>query len=427
MTQNATNLYVGAELWVDPDPASLPFGEIAIDFGPGGASGWHDPRGLLKDPGRCSGFTDRACATDADCRFCQISDEPTGGCSVTTTKSCVTSVHCPVGENCLHRLRPCGSACDPNIGDVCNLTQTCVGLGVGGRKLSLGGSASPEGRADFILLFDFSFWLAGTGEAVQLMRPRTPADPVDPLNPWVPVTGCPPDFVNDNTICDFPPAVNPGASGGSGGPPGSVEVAIPWSAFAGTGFGPGVPFRFTMTIARGNLAFPVGGQDFTPDGAHEDLMSESVAMTTTTSTNSCSGMGIGTTFCELADGSAGAFVPRTPRLGHEAAPGGRAVALTATKAAGTNITLNWFPSCSTADTDYDVNEGTIGSWYSHLPVSCTTGGTTTATFSPSAGSSYYLVVPKAGTTEGSYGTNSASTQRPVSTSACVPQAVGTCP
>ena len=436
MTQNTTNLYIGAELWVDPDPASLPFGEIAIDFAAGGVSEWHDPRRLMKDPGRCSGFTDRGCATDADCHFCQISDEPTGGCSTTTSKACFTSVQCPPTENCLHRLRPCGSACDPNIGDVCNLTQTCVGLGVGGRKVGIGRNASPEGKADFLLLFDFSFWLAGTGEAVQLMRPRTGSDPADPANPWVPVTGCPPDFAGDNTICDFPPAVNPGASGGSGGPPGSIEVAIPWSAFGCTGcpgacvcpgFGPGVPFRFNMTIARGNLAFPLGGQDFTPDGSQEDLMSESVAMTTTTSTNSCSGMGIGTTFCELADGSSDAFVPRATILGSETAPGGRIVGLTATKGVGTSVTLNWLPSCSSADTNYEVYEGSIGSWYSHVPVACTTSGAKTLTFGAASGDRYYLVVPTSGTTEGSYGKNGASVERPVSASACVPQAVGTCP
>jgi hypothetical protein len=34
MTSDGTNLYVGAELWVDPDPASLPFGEIALDWKP---------------------------------------------------------------------------------------------------------------------------------------------------------------------------------------------------------------------------------------------------------------------------------------------------------------------------------------------------------------------------------------------------------
>jgi hypothetical protein len=182
-----------------------------------------------------------------------------------------------------------------------------------------------------------------------------------------------------------------------------------------------------MTVARGNLAFPVGGQDYTPDGAHEDLMSEPVAGTTTTSTVGCPGMGLNNTFCELANGSADAYIPRSPSLGHEAAPGGRIIGLTAAKAAGSNITLKWFPSCSVADVDYDINEGAIGAWYSHVPVACTTGGATTSTFAPAAGSSYYLVVPKGATTEGSYGSNSASVPRPVSAAACVPQSLGTCP
>lgn len=421
MTQNATNLYIAAELWVDPDPVSLPFGEIAIDFASGGVSTWHDPNGMVRAPGRCSQFTDRACTSNADCAFCQISDEPTGGCSITTTKSCVSNTQCPVGETCVHRVRPCGSACDPNIGDVCDTSQTCVNLGAGGLKTGIGRYASPEGKPDFVLLFDFSFWLVGAGDAVQLMRPRTPADPIDPTTPWIEVTGCPPDFVGDTTVCDFPPAVNPGASGGSGGPPGSVEVAIPWSAFAGTGFGPGVPFRFTMTIARGNLTL-----DFKPDGAIEDVMSEAVALTTTTSTSGCPGMGIGTTFCELANGSSDAFALRTTHLGHEAAPGGRVVGLTVTRGAGTSITLDWFPSCSSADNDYEVYEGLVGSWYSHVPVTCATGGTT-ATFSAAAGNRYYLVVPTNGTTEGSYGKSSAAVERPVGTAVCVPQSLGTCP
>ena len=106
--------------------------EIAIDFTSGGVTEWHDPNGVLKSPGRCSVSTDRACTTNADCAFCQVSDEPTGGCSVTSSKSCVTAVHCPVGENCVHRVRACGSGCD--AGDTCNTSQTCVGLGEGGRK-----------------------------------------------------------------------------------------------------------------------------------------------------------------------------------------------------------------------------------------------------------------------------------------------------
>jgi hypothetical protein len=421
MTQNATNLYIGAELWVDPDPVSLPFGEIAIDFTSGGVGEWHDPNGLMFAPGTCSGFTDRACTSNADCAFCQISDEPTGGCSVTTNKSCVTAAQCPVGESCIHRVRPCGSACDPNIGDVCNTTQTCQNLGAGGLKRRIGTGSGPIEKADFLVLFDFSLWLVGAGDAVQLMRPRTPADPPDPTTPWVPVTGCIPDNATDNTNCDFPPAVNPGASGGSGGPPGSVEVAIPWAAFAGTGFGPGVPFRYTMTIVRGSLTL-----DFKPDGAHEDVLSEVVAGTTTTTGASCPGQGITTTFCELANGSADAYLPRTPVLGNEGAAGGRINGLTVNKSGAANIALNWLQSCSAADNNYGVYEGVLGTWYSHVPVNCATGGRS-ATFPPAAGNRYYLVVPTNGATEGSYGANSAGVERPASPAACAAQAVGTCP
>lgn len=428
MTWNNTNLYIAAELWVDPDPASLPFGEIAIDFKSGGVGEWADQNRKLVDPGRCSTFTDRGCTTTADCHFCQVSEEPTGGCSITAGRSCVTNAQCPVGENCIHRKRTCGSGCD--AGDVCNMTQTCTNLGAGGRKAGIGRYGSPEGKAEFLLVFDFSFWLAGTGDSVLLMRPRTAGDPPDPANPWVNVTGCPPDFIGDTTDCDFPPAVNPGQSGGSGGPPGSVEVAIPWSAFGcaqcPTGFGPGVPFRFAMTVARGNLAFPVGGQDFKPDGAHEDVMSESVARTTTTSTNSCPGMGLGTTFCELADGSVDAFVRRQTILQNETAPGGRITALRVDKSGG-SLALNWLPSCSTGDNNYEVYEGMVGTWYSHVPVTCTTGGATSSTFAPAAGDRYYLVVPRNNTNEGSYGKNSSSVERPPSSSLCVPQALGMCP
>lgn len=432
MTWNATNLYIAAELWVDPDPASLPFGEIAIDFTTGGVRAWYDPNFQLKRAGRCSSFTDRACTTNADCHFCANSEEPTGGCSITTTKSCFDNSNCPVGETCDHRKRTCGSACD--TGDTCNQTQTCVGLGEGGRLAGLGLYGSPQGKADFLLVFDFSFWLAGTGDSVLLLRPRTAADPPDPTNPWVTVTGCPPDFVGDTTDCDFPPAVNPGQSGGSGGPPGSVEVAIPWTAFAcancPAGFGPNIPFRFGMTIARGNLAFPLGGQDFKPDGAHEDMLTEAVALTTTTSTDSCAGMGIGTTLCELSDGSADAFVRKATVLGSENAAGGRVTGVTATKS-GASIRLDWLPSCSVSDTNYEVYEGAIGNWTSHVPVNCMTGGTT-LTFPPAAGSNYYLVVPRNATNEGSYGTCSpgkcgAGDERFVGASVCVPQALGNCP
>jgi hypothetical protein len=325
-----------------------------------------------------------------------------------------------VGENCIHRVRTCGSACDPLPGEVCNQTQTCVGLGANPRNTGIGFHSSPEGKADFVILFDFSKWLVSAGDAVQVVRPRLATDPVDPTTPWVFVTGCAPDFAGDTTDCDFPPSVNPGASGGSGGPPGSVEVAIPWSAFAGSGFGPGVPFRYTMTIVRGSLTL-----DFKPDGAIEDVLSESVAGATTTTVNSCPGMGLGTTLCEVADRSTDAFVTKAPPLTHEGPAGGRINNLTVDELAG-NVNLNWFGSCSAADNNYEVYEGQLGNFTSHVPVTCATGGLS-ASFAPAAGNRYYLVVPTNGASEGSYGKNKAGVERPASAAQCVPQTIGSCP
>jgi len=425
MTWDNTNLYVAAELWVDPDPLSLPFGEIAIDFAPGGVNTWHDPFENMVNPGRCSTFTDRGCTTDADCHFCAESTEPFPST----------------------RLRACGSGCNPDIPtDVCVVTQTCEGLG-DTAKAGLGCDSWPCGSADYMLLFDFGFWLLGAENqnSVMLAQPSLPTDPnlwgaagfplVGFESPaWNPVFGCEPDFVGDGTECDFVAAVNPGASGGSGGPPGSVEVAIPWEAFGCTGcpgacdcpgFGPGVPFRFAMGISRGTTSL-----DFTPSGAHEDVMSEAVASTTTTSLDSCGGFGIVNTDCELADGSSDSFIPRTPILTHEIPAGGRNCGLRVAKNGGASVTLGWAGSCSAADTDFGVYEGTIGgNFTSHIPVPgmCSTLGAKTATFNASAGDRYFLVVPSDGSTEGSYGGDDITGERPVSATPCAAQILGECP
>jgi hypothetical protein len=428
ITQDNENLYFGAELWVDPDPNSLPFGEIAIDYAPGGVGTWHDPNNVLVTPGQCSVSTDRACTSDADCHFCAISTEPTGACSLTTSRSCAADQDCPGGESCEQRPRACGSGCDPDVpGDNCDVSQSCVGLGAGGLVQTMGFFSEPSGQADYLVLFDFSLWLISAGDGVMLMEPGGTTD----QNAWTPVTGCEPDFVGDNTDCDFPPAVNPGQSGGSGGPPGSVEVAIPWSAFGCTGcpddcscpgFGPGQDFRFTMTVARGTLTL-----DFTPDGAHEDVLSEAVAQTTTTTTDSCAGFGIGNTACEIADASTDAFLPKI-FLPHELVPGGAISGLMVGKDVG-SIVLEWVESCSAADNDYGIYEGAAGDWASHLPIPglCTTGGLTTATFTPGTGDHYYLVVPTDGNTEGSYGWDYTGAERPPSAAPCSPQSLGNCP
>jgi hypothetical protein len=178
-----------------------------------------------------------------------------------------------------------------------------------------------------------------------------------------------------------------------------------------------------MTVARGELTL-----DFTPDGAHEDVLSEPAARTTTTTTDSCPGMGIGTTACELADGSADAYLLLDTTLAHEEPAGGSVNGLQLSKGVDASIRLDWFPSCSAGDIDYEVYEGQIGTWDSHVPVDglCMTGGTT-ATFDAAAGDRYYLIVPTNGPSEGSYGQDSTSTERPASASPCVIQVLGTCP
>ena len=55
-----------------------------------------------------------------------------------------------------------------------------------------------------------------------------------------------------------------------------------------------------------------------------------------------------------------------------------------------------------------------------------TAGATTKTFTPFAGGAYYLVVPLSATLEGSYGTTSGESERPVGEDACLPQQIGGC-
>ncbi len=102
-------------------------------------------------------------------------------------------------------------------------------------------------------------------------------------------------------------------------------------------------------------------------------------------------------------------------------------ALEVDKAGGGQITLIWAASCLATDTDYAVYEGTLGDFTTHGALFCDTGGATTKTFTPAAGSAYYLVTALNGTHEGSYGTTSAGAERPLAASACLPQQVGACP
>ncbi len=83
-----------------------------------------------------------------------------------------------------------------------------------------------------------------------------------------------------------------------------------------------------------------------------------------------------------------------------------------------NLDMTWAASCAPGGTDYSVQEGALGVWYSHGALLCTTGGATSATIMPGAGDRYYLVVPMSAEREGSYGTDSAGAEHPRSGHRC---------
>lgn len=97
--------------------------------------------------------------------------------------------------------------------------------------------------------------------------------------------------------------------------------------------------------------------------------------------------------------------------------------LDVTPAPGGQVLLTWGDSCVAGDIDYAVYEGTLGAWSSHAPLLCSTGGLTQSTIAPSAGSTYFLVVPRNAAREGSYGARSDGTERPAGVPACLPQKV----
>ena len=90
------------------------------------------------------------------------------------------------------------------------------------------------------------------------------------------------------------------------------------------------------------------------------------------------------------------------------------------------LTLTWGDSCNAGDTDYAVYEGALGDFSSHIPARCSTAGATTVSFFPSSIGTYYLVVPRTSSREGSYGVDSQGIQRDPSRNACAIQSVGAC-
>jgi hypothetical protein len=93
---------------------------------------------------------------------------------------------------------------------------------------------------------------------------------------------------------------------------------------------------------------------------------------------------------------------------------------------GSNVTLAWGAACRPA-TDYSVYEGQLGVPTSLVSRLCSTGGQLSAVLAPSAGNRFYLVVPRNGSNEGSYGKTSDGTERAPAAAACGPQLLAGCP
>ena len=93
--------------------------------------------------------------------------------------------------------------------------------------------------------------------------------------------------------------------------------------------------------------------------------------------------------------------------------------------AADRITLTWGAgSCGGPSLDYAIYEGAIGDFDGYAPVTCSTGGATSWTFTSTHDQAYFLVVPHDGVQEGGYGYDSLGFPRPGASSACLPKANG---
>lgn len=92
-----------------------------------------------------------------------------------------------------------------------------------------------------------------------------------------------------------------------------------------------------------------------------------------------------------------------------------------------DLELSWGKSCIPAEQDYEVYEGILGDWTSHIPKTCDTGRQQSISFPPPTFDAYYLVVPFEGPYEGSYGSDGDGNERPLGSSVCRPRILNLCP
>ena len=93
-----------------------------------------------------------------------------------------------------------------------------------------------------------------------------------------------------------------------------------------------------------------------------------------------------------------------------------------------DLALSWTASCNAATQQYAVDEGAIGTWYSHGMRQCTASGALTATLTPFGGDRYYLIGAVSGDFTGSLGVSSAGAERAEASPSCTDdRALAPCP
>ncbi len=167
----------------------------------------------------------------------------------------------------------------------------------------------------------------------------------------------------------------------------------------------------SLTFTPANFAVP----QTVVLSATEDL---DLVPDTATMLVSSSGLATETVQVQVADIAGVSGNPAPGRVPDGAAVPGTALTLAKDGLTPGNLDLDWGTSCGATATDYSVHEGRIGAWYSHNAILCSTTGATDATITPGSDSHYYLVVPLDAASEGSYGTDSAGTERARSTVTC---------
>ena len=130
-------------------------------------------------------------------------------------------------------------------------------------------------------------------------------------------------------------------------------------------------------------------------------------------------------------------VTAAPTPGRVSDSGASAMMVKKNGADSSKLDFNWGSSCGNDVVQYGlyqgIYQGTVGSWASHVPLQCSTSGTTANAVTPNAVTPgavvvYFLVVPRSASAEGSYGNPSGGGEIAQSASPCIAtQNLGSCP